>query len=559
MRRGIGICTLALSVLLTRGALAVLQPTPGGITIPVIAAGVSTCSDKNAQKCLDAGEHGAGLIDAQKDALVSPETFEPTCSLTFTPVNKGGSISVAFGWYNVKPDPNDAKKTLKPASTELYAMMVLPQGFQSNAQLASVAPKTLDLNAEKVAGRYQGGKIAFWLASDSGGGMGIGSNGVLTGTPNVGVFYTEHAFNPGSGATQTYYQVLTWQSVATKNAFYFGWEDLPANAGADNDFDDLFFLVTGIQCGGGGKPCDTGLKGVCADGTMQCQKGVLTCVPNQTSSAEKCNALDDDCNGQVDEGDLCSAGDVCDRGRCVPRCGTGEFKCSPDEVCTDRGLCVDVACADVTCPPGQICAAGACSDACAGVVCPYGQLCRNGGCIDPCASVVCDQGYACVLGVCESCQCTTCASGLVCKSNVCIESACSAVTCTTGTHCEAGNCIDNCSAAACPKGMACSDGVCAPSSAGGPDADGGEPDTGIIILINTGGSTGAGGDIDADTAGSSAAGDQTDTSTRGRDAASGCGCRAGRGATPLAWAALLALGVLGAQRRRSKRKSDCNR
>jgi MYXO-CTERM domain-containing protein len=549
MRTGIGSSALALSVLLAKAALAVLQPTPGGTPIPVISTGVGACSDKNVQRCLDVGEHTPGLINAQQDALVSPETFEPTCTLTFTPVNKGGSISVAFGWYNVKPDPSDSKKTLKPAPTELYAMMVLPSGFKTNQELASVPPKTLDLNAEKTAGRYQGGEIAFWLASDSGGGMGIGPNSVLTGNPNVGVFYTEHAFNPGSGASQTYYQVLTWQSVATKNAFYFGWEDLPANANADNDFDDLIFFVTGIQCGGGGKPCDTGLKGACSDGTLQCQKGVLTCVPSQAPGEEKCNALDDNCDGQVDEGKLCSAGEVCDRGRCVPRCGAGEFKCSPEQVCTDRGLCVEPSCADKQCPPGQVCAEGACSDACAGVVCPYGQLCRNGGCVDPCASIHCDQGYACVLGVCESCECTTCASGLVCRNNVCIESACSTVTCTTGTHCESGKCIENCSSATCPKGMACSGGECTPSSAGGADADGGEADSGGVILIGVGGSSGTGGDGET---GGSASGDDTETSRRGLEAPSGCGCRAGRGTTLSGWAALLALFGFGALRRRHR-------
>ncbi|HEV8246168.1 MAG TPA: DUF4114 domain-containing protein, partial [Polyangiaceae bacterium] len=315
MRAGISLFVAVFCALFARDALAVLQPTPGGTPIPKIDTGVSSCSDKNVQRCLDIGEGTPNLIDALADALVAPETFAPTCALTFTPIVKGGSNGEAFGWYNVVPDPNDSSKTLKPQNTELYAMMVFGNGFQTNAQLAGVAPKALDLNAELSAGHYKGGQIAFWLAAGSG--LGINAtSGVLTGTPQ-NVFYTEHAFNPGSGASQTYYQVLTWQSVAIENAFYFGWEDLPANSGGDNDFDDLAFLVSGIQCNGGGEPCDTGELGVCADGSMQCQKGVLSCASNQTASDETCNALDDNCDGEVDEGDLCGAEKVCDRGRCV--------------------------------------------------------------------------------------------------------------------------------------------------------------------------------------------------------------------------------------------------
>src|SRR5262249_45603489 len=152
-------------------------------------------------------------------------------------------------------------------------------------------------------------------------------------------------------------------------------------------------------------------------------------------TTETCNALDDNCDGTVDEGDLCGADKVCDRGKCVPRCGTGEFRCLTGEVCTADGLCVDEACANVDCPAGQVCSGGTCTDACTDVVCPYGEICRNGGCINPCSSIQCDDGYACVLGVCQSCECTTCENGQICENDVCIDQACSMVSCTTGTHC----------------------------------------------------------------------------------------------------------------------------
>jgi hypothetical protein len=478
-------------VLVAAQALAVLQPTPGGATIPEMNTGIATCTNNNVQVCLDVAEGSVGQIDAEVDALVAPETFKPACALTFTPIVKGGLDALAFGYYNVKPDPNDATKTLKPLATELYAMMAFPNQFRTNAELATVTPATLDLVGEAAAGRYLGGEVGFWLANSLGTTLTIDpETKLLTGGTPPHIYYTEHAFNPGSGASQTYYQVLTWQSVALENAFYFGWEDQPANGDSDNDFDDLLFQVTGIQCTGGGEACETGEDGVCADGTMMCQRGALSCVPNLAPSDEACNALDDDCNGEIDEGELCAADEVCDRGRCVPKCSGGEFRCLGGEVCTELGLCVEEACAELVCPAGQVCSGGTCIEACAGVTCPHGLICRNDACVDPCSNVTCEEGSSCVLGICQSCECSTCEGSLVCQDNVCVDPACSGVTCEAGSHCEGGACVDDCMGAVCPGGTVCSAGQCVDgdSPAGGAGAV--ESDGGIVI--GSGGSSGNG-------------------------------------------------------------------
>ena len=94
---------------------------------------------------------------------------------------------------------------------------------------------------------------------------------------------------------------------------------------------------------GGGPACSTGLLGICNAGTRHCQSGVLQCVQNLQPSAETCNGLDDDCDGVVDEGDpggggacntgmlgICSAGTV--------HCQSGALSCiqnvqSTTEVC----------------------------------------------------------------------------------------------------------------------------------------------------------------------------------------------------------------------------------
>jgi hypothetical protein len=72
--------------------------------------------------------------------------------------------------------------------------------------------------------------------------------------------------------------------------------------GIDNDCDGA---VDEGNPGGGGS-CNTGLAGVCASGTLQCQNGTLVCVPDNSPSAEVCgDGLDNDCDGAVDEGCFC--------------------------------------------------------------------------------------------------------------------------------------------------------------------------------------------------------------------------------------------------------------
>ena len=79
--------------------------------------------------------------------------------------------------------------------------------------------------------------------------------------------------------------------------------------GLDNDCNDI------VDDGdpGGGAPCDTGLEGVCADGTLHCQGGALVCVQENEATPEVCDGLDNDCDGAVDEGNP-GGGGPCDTG-----------------------------------------------------------------------------------------------------------------------------------------------------------------------------------------------------------------------------------------------------
>src|SRR5262249_26795737 len=101
---------------------------------------------------------------------------------------------------------------------------------------------------------------------------------------------------------------------------------------------------------GGGAACNTGQLGVCGAGTEHCVSGQIECVPNNLGQMEACNGLDDDCDGTVDEGNPggggpCSCGGTfnCVSGALVCQNCMQEFVCN-DGIDDDGDGLVD--CAD---------------------------------------------------------------------------------------------------------------------------------------------------------------------------------------------------------------------
>lgn len=233
-----------------------------------------------------------------------------------------------------------------------------------------------------------------------------------------------------------------------------------------------------VQCPEAGMECDTGMQGICASGRTSCAcsgaECTTSCQPQVTPRAERCNQLDDDCDGMVDdegEGALCPAGQECVDGACVGTCFEGG--CPAGFTCTDLG-CVEAACAGVTCPPGQRCRGGECVDACGGVTCPAPTVCVGGACVDACAGISCDECTACDGGACVA-RCDrggSCGAGEECDTSTgaCVDAGCAGRACTGGQICRAGACVDPCVGAVCPEGEMCSGGACVPEVAAMPDA-----------------------------------------------------------------------------------------
>ncbi len=473
---------------------------PDGLQVPNLAAdGPSGNNETNLQQIFDQlGEP----INAMADASPDPGVFSPMCdfSVEFLPLCQSqGSAGVA--WYNVPSDP-----TAIP--DKIYQL--LPPAKCTNAPDAGTVISSAGIRNDV---NYAGGLIGFVLTDNNGR---TGPDGT------VRIYYSEPERNDYCGSCQTpgyWIMMLAYKSKLPQypNTYYLAFEDWLTTSSTsrgqtDCDFNDKIFRISGIQCQGGGEPCDTDKAGVCKPGLTACNIGTeIVCRQLVSESPERCDNVDNDCNGKVNDGDgLCPLGQVCDRGTCVGSCSQTEFPCPSNLVC-DGTHCVEPACSAIDCPEGLVCRAGQCVDACSAVTCPIDQLCETGICVDPCKNVTCDTGTVCSGGACvASCGCAGCPAGKVCQADgSCVNDGCQTQSCGAGQVCVKGTCTDACAGAVCPGGAACVLGQCGAPLAG--DGAGGATSTPVL------GAAGV-GNISTNDATSGASGANSTSSL-------GCGCR----------------------------------
>ena len=213
---------------------------------------------------------------------------------------------------------------------------------------------------------------------------------------------------------------------------------------------------------GNADDCPCAAQGQCG-AVESCQNGAVVCQ-GQPIAAESCNCLDDNCNGAVDEGNLCGPGATCTDCQCAFECTPGEFPCPAGKQCVS-GYCLVDPCFGVTCPavPGDL------------------QQCRTSAtnqaayeCVSACATQQCGAPNICFLptGECRPDDCSTfpdrCTADQNCINGACVLDLCKDVGCGTGENCVAGACSGSCASVECPAGERCRLGACQADPCGAP-------------------------------------------------------------------------------------------
>ena len=219
------------------------------------------------------------------------------------------------------------------------------------------------------------------------------------------------------------------------------------------------------------------IVGACS-GLRTCGSGTLSACSGAVPATETCDNADNDCNGQTDDGQLCTdanpcTSDTCAAGQCAHAGQAGP--CEDGNTCTVGDTCQSSACsagAAINCDDNSPCTDDFCDPAtgkCAPIFAPQGSPCEDGDpCTlgDSCSAGSCSPGApkacpgaACSIGQCSSqgggCQFADAPDKSLCNDgNPCTENdACNKAVCS-GTQLACDD-ADPCTADSCALSGAC--------------------------------------------------------------------------------------------------------
>ncbi|MBL9020464.1 MAG: hypothetical protein JNL83_40140 [Myxococcales bacterium] len=211
---------------------------------------------------------------------------------------------------------------------------------------------------------------------------------------------------------------------------------------------------------GNADDCPCVSAGVC-NGVEKCVNGAEVCDGDPVGQ-ESCNCMDDNCNGQIDEGTLCATGATCTNCQCAFPCSQSEFPCPMGKTCINN-FCLADPCFNVTCPQDplnpmdkQVCRPRPGN--------PNDHVCLSA--CDPLVITCNAPGTVCFrpTGECKPDDCTTfpdrCAANQNCINGQCVTNLCQGVTCAAGQYCVGGTCFGSCADVECPTGQRCRMGTC---------------------------------------------------------------------------------------------------
>ncbi|EDM76928.1 hypothetical protein PPSIR1_37604 [Plesiocystis pacifica SIR-1] len=214
-------------------------------------------------------------VDAVLDAEVTPATFIPNCEVSFVVHLRNAGYQNSFGWYNANG--------VAPAFEDLHQILDCDEPVDT--------AKTVDILSDP---NYEGGEIGFFQAVG-------GCADVDNPASVIHVLYSEIEWNPDSNQQDPYIHLLIYESANQPRTYYFAWEDLLQ--GGDNDFEDLFTSVEGIECNGGG-PCEIVSSPGDNDADLVCAEDNCPDVANPDQADSDMDGLGDACDPCPDDPDL---------------------------------------------------------------------------------------------------------------------------------------------------------------------------------------------------------------------------------------------------------------